>query len=58
MAHEASTARRFSKMMIEGRMRTALSDNSDTGLLGPKTSCKTVRDVLEEKHPDPRPADP
>ena len=53
-------------MMMEGRVRAVLkhlSDNSDTGLLGldetvDDTSGKTVRDVLKEKHPDPRPADP
>ena len=38
-----------------------LSDNSDTGLLNldeiiDDTSGKTVRDVLEDKHPDPSPA--
>ena len=40
-----------------------LSNNSDTGLLSldkiiDDTSGKTVRDVLEDKHPDPRPAYP
>ena len=59
-------ARRFSKMMVEGRIRAALkilSDSSDTGLLSlddivDDASGKTVRAVLEEKHPDPRPAHP
>ena len=59
-----STARRFSKMMLEGRVRAALkflSNNSDIGLLSldetvEETSGKTVRDILNDKHPDPRPA--
>ena len=49
--------------MMEGRVRTALkilSNNSDTGLLSlgdviDDTPGKTVRDVLKEKHPDPKP---
>ena len=53
---ESSTARKFSKMMMEGRVRAALkllSDKSDTGLLGlnetvDENSGKTVRDVLEK----------
>lgn len=57
---------RFSKMMMEGRIRAALnilSDNSDTGILclddiADDASGKTVRDVLEDKHPNPRPAHP
>lgn len=59
-------ARRFFKMMMEGWIRAALkilSDNSDTGLLclddiADDASGKTVRDVLQDKHPDPRPAHP
>lgn len=40
-----------------------VSDNSNTGLLSldeivDDTSRKTVRDVLEEKHPDPKPVHP
>ena len=62
-ADVALTARRFSKLMMEGRVRAALkllSDNSDTGLLRlhetvDGTSGKTVRDVLEDKHPCPKP---
>ena len=61
-ADDASTARRFSKMMMEGRVRAALrllSGDSHTGLLRlDDTSGKTVRDVLEDKHPDPKPAHP
>ena len=53
-------------MMMEGKVRTALkllSDNSDTGLLSlgeiiDDISGKTVRDVLEDKHPVPQPAHP
>lgn len=63
---DASAARKFSKMMMEGRVRAALklvSDNSNAGLLNLEeiiddTSGKTVRDVLEDKHPDPKPAHP
>ena len=66
MTDDGLIARRFSKMMVEGRIRAALkmlSDNSDTGLLSlddiaDDVSGKTVRDVLEDKHPDPRPAHP
>ena len=64
--NDASMARRFSKMMMEGRVRAALkllSNNPATGLLSldeivDATSGKTVRDVLEDKHPDPQPAHP
>lgn len=62
---DALTARRFSKMMMEGRVRVALkllSDHAHTGLLRLDetidTSGKTVRDVLEDKHPDPKPVHP
>ena len=62
----ASTARRFSKMMMEGRVRAdlrLLPDNSDKGPLSlndtvDDTSGNTVRDVLEEKHPRPGPVHP
>ena len=64
-ADDALTARRFSKMMMEGRVRAALrllSSDSHTGLLRLDetidTSGKTVRDVLEDKHPDPKPVHP
>ena len=47
-------------MMLEGCVRAALkflSNNSDIGLLSlDETSGKTVRDILNDKHPDPRPA--
>ena len=53
-------------MMMEGRVRGALkllSDDSGTGLLSlnetvDEVSGKTVREVLEDKHPDPRPVHP
>lgn len=62
----ALTARRFSKMMMGGRVRAALkllSSNSDAGLLRldetvDDSSGETVRDVLEDKHPDPQPIHP
>ena len=65
-AHHASTSHRFSKVMMEGRVRDALkllSDNSDSGLLSlnqvvDEVSRKTVREVLEDKHPDPNPVHP
>lgn len=52
--------------MMEGRVRTALkllSNNSDTGLLSLDELIngslgKTVSDVLEIKHLDPKPAHP
>ena len=62
-------ARTFSKLMMEGRVRAALrllAKNGRTGLLtldqviyeGPVegSTGKTVREVLEEKHPDANPA--
>ena len=62
---DALTARKFSKMMMEGRVRAALkllSDDSHTGLLSLDqiidTSGKTVRDILKDKHPDPEPVHP
>ena len=58
-ADDASTARRFSKMMMEGRVRAALrllSGDSHIGLLRLDetidTLGKTVRNVLEDKHPE------
>ena len=53
-------------MMMEGRVRGALkllSDNSGTDLLSlnqvvDEVSGKTVREVLEDKHPDPNPVHP
>ena len=62
----SSTLRTFSKMMMEGRVRAALrllADNPGGGPLN-LTTCvdektgKTVKDVLEEKHPDSQPAHP
>ena len=62
---DALTVRRFSKLMMEGRVRAALkllSDDAHTGLLRLDetidTSGKTVRDVLDDKHPDPKPVHP
>ena len=57
-------ARTFSKLMMEGRIRAALRllrMNTHTGLLSldeviNNDSGKTVQDVLEEKHPDAKPA--
>ena len=56
-------ARTFSKLMMEGRVRAALrlATNTNTGLFSldemiSDNSRKTVRDVLEEKHPEPKPA--
>ena len=54
-------ARTFSRLMTGGRVRTALATNTRTGLLSldeiiSNDSGKTVRDVLEEKHPDAKPA--
>lgn len=57
-------ARTFSKLMMEGRIRAALrllARNTHTGLLSlDETVCnnskRTVRAILEEKHPDVKPA--
>ena len=57
-------ARTFAKLMMEGRVRAALqllTTNTHTGVLSlDELVCdnrrKTVRDVLEEKHPDAKPA--
>ena len=65
---EARTAHRFSKLMMEGRVRAALrylSKREHTGLLSldqimtedpTSSSRKTVREILEDKHPDANPA--
>ena len=61
---DATTARKFSQLMMEGRVRAALqllTNESRSGLLSLEEvvsdgSGRTVRDVLEEKHPDPEPA--
>ncbi len=60
------TTRAFSRMMMEGRVRAALrllADNAGTGPLNLNTcvdeiSGKTVKDILEEKHPNSQPACP
>ena len=61
---ETKTARRFSKLLMEGRVRAALrylSKREQTGLLSldqimtedpTSSSTKTVREILEGKHPD------
>ena len=64
-ADDALTAHKFSNMMMEGRVRAALkflSGDSHTGLLNLDqtidVSGKTVRDILEDKHPDSEPVHP
>ena len=60
---DATTARKFSQLMMEGRVRAALqllTKETRSGLLSldeviSDGSGKTVRDVLEDKHPDPEP---
>ena len=60
---DAITARTFSQLMMEGRVRTALqllTKETRSGLLSldeviSDGSGKTVRDILEDKHPDPEP---
>ena len=60
-------AHTFSKLMMEGRVRAAirlLANNAHAGLLSlnekisDDPSGKTVKDILEEKHPDAAPAHP
>ena len=60
-------ARTFSKLMMEGRVRAAirlLANNAHAGLLSLNEkisndpSGKSVRDILEEKHPNAAPAHP
>ena len=65
---ETKTARRFSKLMMEGRVRATLrylSKREQTGLLSldrimtedpTSSSTKTVREILEGKHTDANPA--
>ncbi|MDA8002156.1 MAG: reverse transcriptase domain-containing protein, partial [Alphaproteobacteria bacterium] len=65
---EAQIAHRFSKLMMEGRVKAALrylSKRQHTGLLRldqlmtedtTSSSTKTVREILEDKHPDAAPA--
>ncbi len=63
---EDQTARIFSKLMMEGKVRAALRLITQTGSTGPlpldslandkdPTSTKTVREVLVEKHPSKQP---
>ena len=63
--NDASKARKFSKLMMEGKVRAALRLLSTENQSGPlrlddnvDESGKSFRDVLEEKHPDPRPIHP
>ncbi len=61
---DATTARKFSQLMMEGRDRAALqflTNETRSGLLSLEDiindgSGRTVKDVLEDKHPDPEPA--
>ena len=65
-ADDASTACKFSRMMMEGTVRASLklsSDNSDTSLLSldetiDDGSRKTVRNILKDKHPVQKQAHP
>ena len=58
---DVSTARNFSQLMMKGRVRAALqllTNETRSGLLSLEEvvsdgSGRTVRDVLEDKHPDP-----
>ena len=62
----ASAAYKFSKLMMEGRVRAALkllSEGTGSGLLSldeivTEGSGKSVRNVLNDKHPDPELAHP
>ena len=61
----ANKARKFAKLMMEGKIRAALRLLSTESQSGPMRlddivdeSGKSVRDVLEEKHPDPQPIHP
>ena len=64
---DASLARTFTKLMMEGKVRAALRlllKNTQASLLSldeklsGDDSGKTVKDILEEKHPDAVPAHP
>ena len=61
-ADDASTARRFSKMMRVRAALRLLSSDSHTGLLRLDetidTSGKDCQRCLEDKHPDPKPTHP
>ena len=60
---EAKKARKFAQMMMEGRVKAALQHLTKDAESGPMRldeavndgSGRTVRDVLEDKHPDPEP---
>ena len=61
----ANKAQKFSKLMMEGKVRAALQLLSTESHSGPMRlddivdeSGKSVRDILEEKHPDPQPIHP
>ena len=57
-------ARIFSKLMMEGRVIRLLANSTHAGLLSlnekisDDSSGKSVKDILEEKHPDAAPAHP
>ena len=61
---DATTARKFAQLMMEGRVRAALqllTSETRSSILSLEEvigdgSGRTVRDVLEEKHPHPEPA--
>ena len=63
---DTTTARKFSQLMMEGRVRADLQLLTKETQSGPLRlndaigdgSGKTVRDVLEDKHPDPAPIHP
>ena len=57
---EAKEACKFAQMMMEGRVKAALQHLTESGPLRLDEavndgSGRTVRDVLEDKHPDPEP---
>ncbi len=58
--NEARMARTFSKLMMEGKVRSAfrlLAKGGQSGILtlNQVSTGKTVKDILEEKHPDANP---
>ena len=67
-SHDAKVAQRFSKLMMEGKVKAALrliTDQERGGLLpldsvasSEGTTTKTVRDILLEKHPSAQPPFP
>ena len=65
MNNNANKVRKFSKLMTGGKIRAALRLLSTENRSGPlrlddivDESGKSVRDILEEKHPDPQPIHP